>query len=63
MLKHGYYLKDGMKTIFKEMLLVEYVPVAEDMPEILDETSRKYLLQEYHQLKQKGKESSTPKRL
>jgi hypothetical protein len=29
------------------MILVEYAPVSEDMPEILDETSKKYLLQEY----------------
>lgn len=37
------------------MILVEYAPVLEDMPEILDETSKKYLLQEYEQLKKKGK--------
>jgi hypothetical protein len=33
-----------MKTIFKEMVLVEYASVSDDMPEILDETPRKYLL-------------------
>lgn len=50
-LKGGHYLKDGMGTILQEMITVGFVPSIEDMPDVLDEPSKKCLIQEYDSLK------------
>lgn len=50
-MKGGFYLKEGMMLILKEMIAVGFAPNIEDMPEILDETSKRCLLQEYNSIK------------
>jgi hypothetical protein len=65
LLRGGYYLKDGMENILREMIEADYVPTADDMPSLLDETSKRFLLQEYDHLKSNGKRllKLTPLRL
>lgn len=57
-LKGGHYLKDGMGTVLQEMMAADYTPTTEDMPDVLDESSKKCLLQEYHYLRTKAKKTN-----
>lgn len=53
MLKHEYYLKNGVTNILQEMVKCKYIPKNDDFPEILDDVSKKCLLTEYNNIQQK----------
>ena len=55
MLKGGFYLKDGNSSVFRSMIEADVFLSTDEMPDILDETSKKCLLQEYEHLKKEGK--------
>lgn len=50
-MKGGFYLKEGMMLVLKEMIAVGFTPSIEDMPSVLDETSKRCLLQEYSSIR------------
>ena len=47
LLKDGYYMSNGVKNIFKEMIKHGYVPCSKDFPEFIDSTTISCLMKQY----------------
>lgn len=56
-LKEGFYFQDGVISILKEMVDINYCPTKEDFPAFLDSTSRQCLIGEYNRLKSEAEAS------
>ena len=51
LLRNGYYMSNGVKDIFKEMIKQEYVPSNKDFPEFVDSTTISCLMKQYQSIK------------
>jgi hypothetical protein len=50
-IKHGYFMSNGVREILREMIRVDYVPSAPDFPTFMDETSIGCFLKIYYEVK------------
>lgn len=46
-LKNNFYFLDGVKRILVELKLLKELPLMSDLPDVLDQHSKKYLLKVY----------------
>ena len=52
MLQHAYVTKKGVRPIFREMVLLDYIPSKKDFPKEIDDTTYRCFLKVYHSVKQ-----------
>ena len=51
LIKKGYYMKDGVKSVFREMVRQDYIPKAQDFPDFMDQTTISFLIKQYKTVK------------